>query len=98
MHGPMQTDEGQDAIDQRVSMKISELTQRHVAAKMLILIRITTRTVERAFARDFDGQHRRLALQDPSPGRQKSQGVHRRKGSASLMPGQNRRREGLHYS
>jgi hypothetical protein len=53
---------------------------------VLILICVTARTAQRAFARDLDGKHGGPALKDPAPGGQESKSVHKGRIYATSMP------------
>jgi hypothetical protein len=51
----------QYAVYQRVIAQIGELAEIHKPTEMLVAIGITSRTVQRALARDFDGEQWGLA-------------------------------------
>src|SRR5271157_841113 len=58
----------EDAVNERVAAEIVQLGEEFTSAKVGIAVGITAGTTERAFARDFNGQHRRFAAQDFPPG------------------------------
>ena len=68
--------QGQHALDQRLSLKVGELSQIGTASQMPILVGITPRTVERTFPGDFNGKGWKPTLQDSSPGMHHFDGLH----------------------
>src|SRR5262245_15445580 len=57
------------AIDERLPFEIAYFTKRQVAAKMIVAVRIASRTPQRTFACDLDRQRRLIAGQDATPSR-----------------------------
>ena len=56
------------AVDEFLALEIADLAQRELAAEMIVAVRVAAGTAQRTLARDFDGQRRRVAREDPTPG------------------------------
>jgi len=61
-------DDVDNAVDQRLALSIRERPQRLAAAEMVVAVRVASRTTERAFPRDFDGEIRAESGKDFAPG------------------------------
>jgi hypothetical protein len=61
-------DDLDDAVDERAALAIRQRAQRVAAAEMLIAVRVTTRTAERALAGDFDGEIGAVSGKNLAPG------------------------------
>jgi hypothetical protein len=54
----MCVDERQDAVDEFLAFEIADLAKREIAAEMIVAVGVATGTMQRTFARDFDGKRR----------------------------------------
>jgi len=50
----MTIDEIDHAVDERLSLEVAYFAECEVAAEMIVAVRITTRTAQRTFSRDFN--------------------------------------------
>ena len=64
----MAIDERHDAVDELLALEVADLAQREVAAEMIVAVGVAAGTAERAFAGDLDGERRRVAGEDSTPG------------------------------
>src|SRR5262245_15226134 len=64
---PMRLDQREKAIDKFLAFEVADLTERHIAAEVVIAVGVTTGTPEGAFAGDLDRQGRTIAAKDSSP-------------------------------
>src|SRR5207247_5167620 len=58
------------AVDQLLSLEVPHLTQSGRTTKVVLAVRVTARTPQRALSGDLDGEGRRVAAQDAGPGRE----------------------------
>jgi hypothetical protein len=60
-------DQREEAIDEFLTFEVADLPKCHLAAEVIIAIRITAGTFEGTFAGDLDRQRRTIAAKDSSP-------------------------------
>ena len=60
-------DELDDAVDELLALEVADLAQRHLAAEVIVAVGVAAGAVQRAFARDFDRQRRRVAGKNSTP-------------------------------
>ena len=60
-------DDRENAIDEFLSFVVGDLSERDVAAEVLVAVGVAARAAERAFARDFDREGGIVAAEDASP-------------------------------
>ena len=56
--GPMTVHERQNAVDEGLSLEVSDLPKRHAAPQMLVAIGVATWAAQRALPGDFDRERR----------------------------------------
>jgi hypothetical protein len=61
-------DNFENSVNQMLAFSIVQLAQGHAAAQVGFIVRVATRTSQRAFAREFYRKGRRLAPEDFPPG------------------------------
>ena len=66
---PVPIDQVDHAVDQLLTLEVAHLAQREVAAEMIVAIGVAAGAVQRAFARDFDRQRRRVPASGSDPRR-----------------------------
>jgi hypothetical protein len=67
MQGLEAVDDLENAVYQFLPFAIAEISQSHPAAQMRVIIRIASRTTQRAFARDLNGQRGPLSFENLAP-------------------------------
>src|ERR1700733_7972573 len=68
MDGALAIDDGKQAADEVVSLKVRKLAEVDPGSQVLRLVSVTAGTAKRAFAGDFDRKRWFLAGGDTSPG------------------------------
>ena len=63
----MAIDEREDAVNQLLTLEVADLAQRDLAAEMIVAVGVAAGAVQRALARDLDGERGRVASEDPAP-------------------------------
>src|SRR5205809_1846754 len=64
---PVAIDQRHDAVDELLPFEIPELAQREIAAKVIVAVRVTPGTTQRALAGDLDGHRGSVAGKDAAP-------------------------------
>ena len=70
MQRTMAIDDIDDAIDERLPLEVAKLAEGQIAAKMIVAVRVTSRTMQRTFARDLDRQRGLIPSKDSTPSRE----------------------------
>src|SRR5262249_23940106 len=60
-------DEGYDAVDERLPPEVPNLAERHLAAQVVVALRVAPGAAQRALASDLNGACRGVTREDPSP-------------------------------
>ena len=66
---PMAIDQREDDVDKRLTLEVTYLTQRDLAAEVVVTVGIAAWAAQRALARNLDGKRRSVPREDPSPSR-----------------------------
>ena len=62
--------QGEHAVNQLLTLEVAHLTQRDLAAEMIVAVGIAAWAMQRALTRDLDGKSRRVTCQDSAPRRE----------------------------
>ena len=57
------------AVDELLALEVAHLTERHLAAEMIVAVRVAAGAVERTLAGDFDRQRGRVPGENTAPAR-----------------------------
>ena len=67
MQRAMTVDQAENAVDELLPLVVADLAEGDLTAQVIVAVGVAPRAMQRTLARDFDGERRTVATENPAP-------------------------------